>query len=316
MLMKQNAATYWEEWTTAIGEGWNAFWFTPASSKPLSLIRIFTGLLLIVYFLSFHSDLLRWFAGNSLMPPATVRTLTSGGDIANYHYTLLALVNKPSELWIFHGIGIVAAGCLAIGLFSRVAAGVTLAILLSYIHRLPMISGLAEPVFSALLFYLCIAPSGEWFGVNAWLKNRQGADEPQPSLLAGLSLRMIQVHLVALIFMMGMSKLAQENWWTGDAVWYLLAQTRSRPFNLTFLRESPFVINAWTHLIVWFEIAFAILIWNRFARPILLILGVAVWLSIAVATGHLMFALSMIAASLAFWPIGTGDQSNAKSARI
>jgi hypothetical protein len=315
MLMKQNAATYWEEWTTAVGEGWNQFWFAPASSKPLSLIRIMTGLLLVVYFLSYNGDLLRWFAGNSLMPPATVRNLTSGPDIANYHYTLLALVNKPSELWIFHSIGIVAAVCLAIGLFSRAAAGVALVMLLSYVHRAPMISGLAEPILAPLLFYLCFAPSGEWFGVNAWLKNRQGTEEPQPSLLAGLSLRMIQVHLAALVFMMGMSKLSQENWWTGDAVWYLLAQTRSRPFDLSFLRKSPFLINAWTHLIVGFEIAFPILIWNRFARPILLILGVLVWLSIAIAAGHLLFALTMITASLAFWQLGSVERTGPALAR-
>lgn len=303
MYAKQQAATYWEELTVAVGEGWNRFWFTPASSKPLSLIRIMTGLLLIVYFLSNTGDLRRWYGSEGLMPPATVRNLTSGPDLPNYHYSLLYLAKKPNELWIFHGIGLLAAGCLAIGLYSRVAAAVTLGIMLSYVHRVPMISGLAEPIFAPLLFYLCFAPSGEWLGVNAWLKQRKSKDEPPPTILANLSLRAIQVHLAALVFMMGMSKLAQENWWTGDAVWYLLAQTRSRPLDLTFLRNSPFIINAWTHAFVAFEFAFPILIWNRFARPILLIAGALIWLSIAVAAGHVLFALAMIAASVAFWSI-------------
>lgn len=311
MLMKQQAATYWEEWTLTVGEGWNQFWFQPASSKSLSFIRIAAGLLSIVYFLSQSGDLLRWYSADSLMPAETVRILTSGPELPNYRFSLFNLATKPSELWIFYSLGVVGAVCLAAGLFSRIAAGVTLVVLLSFVHRLPMISGLAEPVLAPLLFYLCIAPSGEWLGVNAWIKRRNSNEDPAPSQLANLSLRMIQVHLAALVFMMGMSKLAQENWWTGDAIWFLLAQTRSRPFNLTFLRESPFVINAWTHAIVAFEIAFPILIWNRFARPILLIVGALVWLSIALATGHLMFALTMITASIAFWPMGESPRRSA-----
>jgi hypothetical protein len=311
-MFNQQTATYWEEWTAAVGEGWNRFWFTPASSKPLSMIRIAMGLLLIVYFLSNTSDLLRWYGSEGLLPPATVRTLTSGGNLPQFRYSLLNHVSKPSEVWIIHSIGILAAGCLAAGLFSRAAAAITLVVLLSYIHRVPMISGLGEPIFAAVLFYLCIAPSGEWFGVNAWLKQRKSPGEPQPTVLANLTLRMIQVHLAALVFMMGMSKLSQENWWIGDAVWYLLAQTRSRPVDLTFLRNTPFLINAWTHAIVAFEIAFPILIWNRFARPILLIIAVPLWLSIAAATGHLLFALAMISASIAFWPIGATETITAK----
>ena len=73
--------------------------------------------------------------------------------------------------------------------------------------------------------------------------------------------------------------------------------------------------NAWTHLIVGFEIAFPILIWNRFARPILLILGVLVWLSIAIAAGHLLFALTMITASLAFWQLGSVERTGPALAR-
>lgn len=307
-MLNYQTTTYWEEWTAAVGDGWNQFWFTPASSKPLSLIRILMGLLLIVYFLSNTGDLLRWYGGESLLPIQTVRNLTSGADLPHYRVSLFQIATKPSEVWIVCTIGIAAAGCLALGIFSRVAAAITLVILLSFVHRVPMISGLAEPVFAAVLFYLCIAPSGEWLGVNAWLKQRQSADEPQPTILANLTLRMIQVHLAALIFMMGMSKLSQENWWMGDAVWFLLAQTRSRPVDLTFLRNTPFLINAWTHAIVAFEIAFPILIWNRFARPILLIIAIPIWLSIAVAGGHLLFALAMITASIAFWPIGASEK--------
>lgn len=307
MLMKHKHATYWEAWVAAVGEGWNSFWFARASSKPLAIIRIMTGLLVVVYFLSFSADLKRWFGPDGLMPLASVTRLTTPENGQSYHYTLLQFVTKANELYIFHGIGLIAAVCLAIGLFSRVAAGISLAVLLSYVHRVPMITGFAEPILAPLLFYLCFAPSGEWLGVNAWLTKRKSGEEPQSSILANLSLRMIQVHLAALVFMMGTAKLSSESWWMGEAVWSLLAQTRSRPFDLSWLRASPYFLNFWTHALVAFDFAFPILIWNRFARPVLLICGVIVWLSLALAAGHLLFALTMITASIAFWQFSSEE---------
>lgn len=301
MLMKRKHETFWQEWTAAVGDGWNEFWFARASSKPLAVIRIMTALVVLVYFLSFTADLQRWFASNGLMPLESVTRLTTPVDGTSYRYTLLKFVSKPGELYIFHGIGIAAAACLAIGLFSRVAAGVALAILLSYVHRVPMITGLAEPILAPLLFYLCFAPSGEWLGVNAWLARRKTGDDPEPTVLANLSLRLIQVHLAALVFMMGTATLFGESWWQGEAMWNMLAQTKSRPFNLSWLRDWTFFLNFWTHAIVVFNFAFPVLIWNRFARPVLLICGVVLWLSIALAAGHLLFALTMITASIAFW---------------
>jgi hypothetical protein len=119
-------------------------------------------------------------------------------------------------------------------------------------------------------------------------------------------LRLIQVHLAMFCLMMGLMKLYGDAWWEGNAIWLLLAQTESRPLNLTGLRQAGqfgvYLINAWTLSIVYFELAFAVLIWNRWARRLLLALGLLVWTSIIVATGQLLFGLTMIAASAAFLP--------------
>jgi hypothetical protein len=310
MLMKQQAETTWEEWNAAVGEGWNRFWFSPRSSQQLAAVRIATGLTALLYLIGFVSDYARWLGPNGVLPVESVRRLLTEGERVNYHYSLLALAKTNNELMIFEGIGLVAALCLTLGVFSRVSAMVTLTIVLSYVHRVPMISGLAEPILSMLLFYLCFVPSGEWFSVDSWLRKRKSGTDPEPSIWANLGTRLIQVHLAAFVFMMGMSKLSAEPWWQGDAIWYLMAQTRSRPLNLTFMRSPPwpFVINAWTHAIVAFEFAFPILIWNRFARPILLGLGVILWLSLGIVSGYLIFSLAMIAAACAFWQFS--EQAN------
>jgi hypothetical protein len=301
VLLKQSATTYWEDLSNAVATGWDAFWFSTRSSQQLSIVRIATGLIALLYFASFATDFSRWLGPNSLLPVETVGRLLQDDIRTNYHYSLLALAKQPTELMALQGVAFVGAACLAIGLFSRVAAGITLVMLLSYVHRVPMVSGFSEPVLAMLLFYLCFVPSGEWFSVDAWLRRRKSGDDPQPSVMANLGTRLIQVHLAAFVFMMGMSKLSSEPWWQGDAIWYLIAQTQSRPVDLTALRASPFTINAWTHAIVAFEFAFPILVWNRLARPLLLVIGTVLWLSLALVSGHLLFALAMIAASAAFW---------------
>lgn len=301
MHAQRLAASYWEELTESVGKGWNAFWFSQRSSQQLAAVRIATGVIALLYFASFASDFNRWLGPKSLLPAESVGRLLQDDTEANYHYSLLTLAKKPAELMFLQGVAFVGAICLTMGLFSRTAAIITLVMLLSYVHRVPMVSGFSEPVLAMLLFYLCFVPGGEWFSVDALMRRRKSGAEPGPSVMGNLGTRLIQVHLAAFVFMMGMSKLSAEPWWQGDALWYLIAQTRSRPVDLSGLRSSPFIINAWTHAVVAFEFAFPILVWNRFARPILLVLGPLLWLSLALVSGNLLFALAMTAASLAFW---------------
>jgi hypothetical protein len=170
-----------------------------------------------------------------------------------------------------------------------------------------MLSGPLEPVLTMLLVYLCLAPTGACLSVDAWLRRRRAstspADDtsaPTKSWTATLSLRLIQLHLAGLVLVMGLTMLAGETWWSGDAVWWLIAHTESRLVDLTFLSGVPLVINAWTHAIVLFELVFPLLIWNRLARPLLLAAAALVWVPLALVTGLLPFFASLLVASVAF----------------
>jgi hypothetical protein len=126
--------------------------------------------------------------------------------------------------------------------------------------------------------------------------------EVAPTYWATLSLRLIQVHLAAFVLMMGTAKLNGDVWWEGEGIWHLLAQTHSRPIDLTALRGAELLVNFWTHAVVFVELAFPILVWPRLTRPLMLIAAVAVWLSLVLATGLWLFSLALIVASLAFVP--------------
>jgi hypothetical protein len=85
-------------------------------------------------------------------------------------------------------------------------------------------------------------------------------------------------------------------------MWWVIARPDSPWVDLTWLRDRPFVLNAWTHAIVVFELAFPVLIWNRLTRPLLLCIAPLMWGSLAPVSGIAPFCLAMLIGNLAFFP--------------
>ncbi len=309
------------------GQKWNRFWFAPANSLNVCVLRILVGLLAAAHFLELGQGLNLWYASDGVVSPAAVRRLlelTNSGT--EFRYSYLNGIPASGVLIVMHVLAIVASLAFAAGLLTRVSGLLTLVALLAYVHRVPQVAGHAEPVLSFLIAYLCIAPAGARLSLDRRLlgssKESRGlrmflgaADAP---VAANVALRLTQVHLAMFYAMMGLTKLCGDAWWEGSAVWILLAQTQSRPLDLTGIRRwgqiGEYVVNFWTHAIVYFELAFGILIWTRIGRPILLWLSVVIWLSLIVATGHLLFGLTMLAANVAFFPTSVFEPLVGRSA--
>jgi hypothetical protein len=186
-----------------------------------------------------------------------------------------------------------------------------LVVVLSYIHRATMLTGPFEPILAMTIFYLCLGPAGARYSVDAWRRRRRAAQhggveetlEVAPSTSATIATRLLQLHVSLVYVMMGVAKLADPTdvWWLGEAMWWLAAQPDSRLVDVAWLlADHPYVLNAWTHAQVIFELAFGLLIWNRLARPLLVIAAAAMWLLLALVSGLPLFCLMMFIASLAF----------------
>ena len=295
------ASTPRESWPQTWKQAWEGFWFTPADPRPLAVVRIVVGLAAFAYVASFSSDLVRWFGPHGLLPPETSAAVT--GDAPSFRFSVFRLANSPTQLWTIHGISLGVAAALTLGLVSRAAAAATLIAVLSYVHRSFVVGGLIEPVLAMFLLYLCVAPCGAYLSLDRLLRMPtllRGSD--QPCVAATISLRLMQVHLAALYAVMGVTKLYGNAWWDGEAVWLLLAQTHSRPLDLTFLRDYPLVLAGWTHLIAYTHLAFAPLVWNRLTRPIVLILAALTWLSLIPVMGQTLFCLFMAGAGMIYVP--------------
>ena len=308
--MSQVAANYWTDLNQRAGRSWNRFWFTPSDPLLICFLRIAVGLLSLAYLLSFSTDLARLFAAGGLMSTDTVEAIRGSSAGQGWiYFSFLDLAETPGALWVCHVVGGLILVLFTIGAFTRITSVLSLLVVLSYIHRQPVLTGPFEPVLSMLLLYLCLGPCGTYLSVDQWRAGRRQETGKKRSQVAScwtatLSLRLIQVHCVAFYLLMGLSKLSGEVWWEGTAVWTLMSQVRSRPVDLTFLRGQGFLLEAWTHAIVAFELIFPLLIWKTLLRPLLLLIALVMWLSLAMLTGLAGFCLVMLVASAAFLPTG------------
>jgi hypothetical protein len=303
--------SYFSELIDAFGGAWNRFWFTPADPLPCAVLRIATGAVAVLHLLSLSPDLGPWYARDGLLPPSAVTglfNLMSGGTETNYHVSYLGVFPAGTVLLMVHLAAVAVAVAFLLGLLTHVTGFLTLLAVLAYVHRLPFIAGHLEPVLIYLLAYLSLAPAGACLSVDRLLGRRrtESLGDPAPSLTANIALRLIQVHTAMFVAMMGLSKLYGDAWWGGGAIWLLLAQTESRPLDLTGVRQlgapGELLLNLWAHATVYIELAYPVLVWNRLARPLVVLLAAAAWLLLSLPAGSLLLAIALIVASGSFLP--------------
>lgn len=296
----------------SLGAAWNRFWFTPADPTVLCLMRGLTGLCVMYWLATFTPDLVRFFGPDGLLPVDVVQAVQSQPDSTTWRWSFLDYLHTPGELYAGHAVSLAITTLFTIGWLSRWMNVLTLVVVLSYIHRGPPLTTPLEAVLAFVLLYLCFAPTGARWSVDAWLRSRRGdRSKVADSVMANIATRLLQVHGSLFYAMLALAKLNDGRpsfdgdeyhaWWSGDAVWWLAARPNSPLLDLTgLLGDNVYLTNAWTLAIVAFEVAFAILAWRPAARPVLLVGGVIHWGLLSLITGLAPYCVMMIVANLAF----------------
>jgi hypothetical protein len=95
-----------------------------------------------------------------------------------------------------------------------------------------------------------------------------------------------------------------ENWQAGTAVWWAIANQEYQSLDMTWVahwpRFGPLFIAFATHATVFWELFYCCAIWNRYTRPLMLWMAVAIHGGIALVMGMITFGLAMLYANLAF----------------
>lgn len=284
------------------GTAWNRFWFCTADRRPLEVLRMISGGIALYLLATLLPDLAWYFGPQGVLPVSAMEQLE--GSLRGPTY--LDYFSSPTELMTVQVLGMLAVALFTVGWLTPLTAPLSLVVMLSTVHRAPMLTSLVEPVVTLVMFYYCLGPGGPLAWVASKFTQRPIG---QHSVWANVALRLVQIHVAMLYGIMGLSKLMGETWWTGSGVWWLLARPESRLVDLTGLAGGDaagtplglYLLNAWSHAIVAFELAFAILIWSRWFRPLLLAWSVVHWLGVALLLGQPLLAVAMIGANAAYW---------------
>lgn len=277
-------------------DAWNTFWFTPADPLPLALIRIAVGTLLAWASFVWWLDAEAFFGHQGWQRPENVWRMND----QPWQWSWYFAAGSAEMPRLLAGVSLVAAVMLAFGIATPVAALVSLVGLVSAVNRAPLnVFGL-DDTLGMLLIAVAVGPAGAVLSVDRTLAPDHSAG--RPSVRANLALRLIQVHLCVVYLFSGGGKLLGASWWEGTALWGAAANVQYRTLDLTWLASHPWLVNALTLSTLWWEIAYAALIWPRLTRRLFLAMAVPVHLGIGLAMGMMEFGLAMLTANLAFVP--------------
>ena len=296
---------YLRDLNATIGAAWNRFWFTPTPATTLGLVRIAAGLLSLFAVATYGPDLEGWFGEDGMLPNELIAQLYRPEGQWLGQHSLLDFV-PPDFIWPAYWASLGVIGLYTLGLGGRAIAIAAAVVTISFYTRAPLVTGEFEAILSFILIYLCIGRSTDAFSIAAIWQSK--TDNPQSAIgnpqssLNTVSLRLIQIHLAIAHLMIGFAQLAapESAWWSGEGVWLAIARPGMSLVDLSYLADHPRLVAAWSHAMTLYLLAFPVLVWNRFARPLMLLLGAAIWISFAVASGWVPFCATMLTGLMAF----------------
>jgi Vitamin K-dependent gamma-carboxylase len=287
------------KWLSETAAGWDRFWFTPTDPATLAVIRILAGAMLLYTHLVWGLALTEFFGEHGWLAPKAVQLALRG----SYSWSYLWWFETPRALTIVHSLALVVFALLTVGLFSRTMSVLAFIATASYIGRAHGALFGLDQINLLLSMYLMLGPSGAAYSLDRWLKSRPlGAPLPpaEPSVAANIAVRLIQLHLCVIYLYAGMGKLTGTAWWNGNAMWQAIANLEYQSLDLTWLVDWPLLLNLLTHVTVFWELFYCVLIWPRATRPIMLAMAVPMHLGIAFCLGMITFGVVMLIANLAF----------------
>lgn len=265
-------------------EAWRDFWFAPRPTSTLALVRIAFGVLMIGWTLSQIPTFMDFYGSDGILPHTPA--------LADGAWTLLSPL--AGDGW---AVGLLvammlAAVCLTVGLFPRFAALVLFVGLISLQRRNPLVHNSGDVLLRIMALYLVLSPCGEALSLDRLRKHRDRFWEFPSRTQVGLRLMQIQVSLVYLDSVS--DKLRGHVWNDGSAVSVALRLEDLQRLPVPGLLESSaFLANLATYGTLAIELAVGVLVWNRRARPWVILLGISLHLGIdwALTVGFFSYAV-------------------------
>jgi hypothetical protein len=273
-------------------------WFEqPASPVPLAWFRIMVALFCILRLLVLGHSFLDVYGQYGFVQWAITRANLYDGlpHLGNISLLLGRLGLTPDQsVHTVLGVYVVAILGLMLGLVTRWMAALAWFCNFLLIHAGGgLVYGM--DIFTHIaLFYLLIMPAGNALSLDVRFRWKKA----EPSVAAGITRRMLQLHLCIIYFSSGLEKAAGIQWWNGEAIWRSVTLPTFVQFDMHWLAYVPWLpaMIGWSVLIL--ETGYAFFVWRRSTRMIWLPAVVAMHFSIGLFLGMWLFGLIMIIMNL------------------
>lgn len=297
--------------------GWNRFWFKPSDPATLAVIRIFAGAMLLYTHLVWTIDLEAFFGPHSWVSPAVNKLFNEPPKIdelieqdpyggRSFVWSVFFFARAPAEIWAVHMVALATFLLLTFGLWTRVVSVLAWVFAVSYVQRAQGALFGLDQINTMLAMYLMIGPSGACYSLDAWLARRKNPAVPMPAFVpltsATIATRLIQLHMCVIYMFAGIGKFVGASWWNGTGLWGGVANLEYQSLDATWLAYWPHLSAFLSHLTVYWEVYYPVLIWPRALRPWMLVIAVPLHLGIALFMGMITFGLIMLVGNLAFVP--------------
>lgn len=275
-----------------LGAHWERFWFAPQPTSTLALVRIAVGSIAFGWGLSLAPDLFDLYSSTGVVGDSAAARGPGSWD-------LLGTFHSDTALLCVYAALLLGSIALAVGLRTRLAAVVVFVAMLAFARRNPFALNDGDALLRLLVLYLALAPAGASLSLDR-LRSARDAFWEFPAR-APWALRLIQLQLSA-VYLSTLIQRAQGEYWTsGTAVSYALRLEELQRFAVPApLHESMTLAGVATFGTLTIELALALLVWNRKARPWVLWLGVALHLGIDYSLRVGFFSLAVLAALISF----------------
>jgi predicted DCC family thiol-disulfide oxidoreductase YuxK len=135
----------------------------------------------------------------------------------------------------------------------------------------------------------------------AKLKDLAAQPPPFSSPWAFACTRLMQIQMAVLFFFSAANKVRGDDWWSGNAIWYVFSNNQYyNGFLLDLFASHYWLVNVATYATVLIELAFPFLIWQRTTRPWLLAVAIFLHVQFAVLMGLYFFSFVMVMGHMSF----------------
>lgn len=186
-------------------QDWNAFWLAPAAVAPLAVARIGLGLCMFWAYVLYAPFI------EQLFGPESLGAYFFGPDFLIRQYT-----------WLIFSLTLVFAFFFAVGFITPISGVGLIVTHLAFIEPSHFFSWGWTPTVPAFLWYLSLGPSAKAYSVDAWIA-RRWLKRPYSEYASAWSLRLIQIHIVAIYIGASWHRVDDSAWQRGEMVFDAVA---------------------------------------------------------------------------------------------